>query len=125
MTIFKWFMKASFQWASIHETLKKCVYLVLEKLVNVNVGRFPRIRFTKIIFLETWCLAQIHILSVLSENQGNLTLHSDGTKKHGCSHTTYDIQTGENILVVGMIEIRGADVKSQLDRFQEIVDDIG
>ena len=49
---------------------------------------------------------------MLSEIQGNLTLHSDGTSKHGRSYTTYDIQAGEDVLVVGMREIRGADVQS-------------
>ena len=39
-------------------------------------------------FLEKWPLAQIHVVSVLSQNQGNLTLHSDKTTYD----TTYPTQ---------------------------------
>ena len=76
-------------------------------------------------FLEARCLVQIHVASVLSENQSNLTLHSDGTSKHGRSYATYDIQAGEDVLVVGMREIGGADAQSQLDLFQELLDEVG
>ena len=76
-------------------------------------------------FLEARCLAQIHVASVLCEYQGNLTLHSDGTSKHGRSYTTYDIQVGEDVLVVGMREIGGVDAQSQLDLFQEVLDEVG
>ena len=54
-------------------------------------------------------MAQIHAASVLSQNQGNLTLHSDGTSKHGHSYTTYNIHTSEDVLVAGMREIGRAD----------------
>ena len=40
-------------------------------------------------FLEARYLAQIHVASVLSENQDNSTLHSDGNSKHRCTYTTY------------------------------------
>ena len=76
-------------------------------------------------FLEGRCLAQIHVASVLSENQGNITMHSDRTSKHGRSYTTYDIQAGEDVLVVGMRQIGGADAQSQLDLFQEVLDEVG
>ena len=105
--------------------IEKCVCLVLEKLAKVKVGRLPKVTFTKNMFLEARCLGQIHVASVLSKNQGNLTLHSDGTSKHGHSNTTYDIQTGKGILVVGMTEIGGADAQSQLDLFQEVLDEVG
>ena len=68
--------------------VENCVRLVLEKLAKVKVGRLPKVTFTKNMFLEARRLAQIHVASVLSENQGNLTLHSDGTSKHGRSYTT-------------------------------------
>ena len=68
--------------------VEKCVRLVLEKLSTVKVGRAPKVTFPKTMFLETRCLAQIHVTSMLSENQSNLTLHSDGTSKHGCSYAT-------------------------------------
>ena len=76
-------------------------------------------------FLEARCLAEVHVASVLSENQGNLTLHSNGTSKHGSSYTTHDVQTGEDILVAGMREIKAADAQSQLDLFQEVIDEVG
>ena len=60
-------------------------------------------------FAEARCLAQIHAASVLSLNQGNLTLHSDGTSKHGHSYTTYNIHTSQDVLVAGMREIGRAD----------------
>ena len=68
--------------------VEKCVRLVLEKLSTVKVGRAPKVTFPKTMFLETRCLAQIHVTSMLSENQSNLTLHSDGTSKHGRSYAT-------------------------------------
>ena len=36
-----------------------------------------------------------------------------------------DIQAAEDILVVGMREIGGADAQSQLDLFQELLDEVG
>ena len=62
-------------------------------------------------------MAQIHAASVLSQNQGNLTLHSDGTSKHGHSYTTYNIHTSEDVLVAGMRETGRADALSQLNLF--------
>ena len=56
------------------QNIEKCVCLVLGKLAKIKVGRLPKIAFTKNIFLEARCLAQIHVASVLSENQGNLTI---------------------------------------------------
>ena len=76
-------------------------------------------------FLEGRCLAQIHVASVLFENQGNITLHFDRTSKHGRSYTAYDIQAGEDVLVVGMRQIGGTDAQSQLDLFQEVLDEVG
>ena len=70
-------------------------------------------------------MAQVHVASVLSEYQGNLTLHSDGASKHGRFYTTHDIQTGENFLVAGMKEMGAADAQSQLDLFQEVIDEVG
>ena len=104
--------------------VEKCVRLVLEKLAKVKAGRLPKVTFTKNMFLEARHLVQIHVASVLSENQGNLTLHSDGTSKHGRSYTTYNIQAGEDILVVGMRDI-GADAQCQLDLFQDVLDEVG
>ena len=105
--------------------VEKCVCLILENLTKVKVGRVPEKTFTKNVFLEARCLAQIHVASVLSKNQGNLALHSDGTTKHGRPYTTYDIQSGKDFLVVGMREIGGADALRQLDLCQEFLDEVG
>ena len=105
--------------------VEKCVCLILENLAKVKVGRLPEKTFTKNVFLEATCLAQIHVASVLSKNQGNLALHSDGTTKHGRLYTTYDVQSGEDVLVAGMREIGGADALSQLDLFHEYLDEVG
>ena len=43
----------------------------------------------------------------------NLTLHSGGTFKHGHSYTTLDVKKEDDVLVVGLREVRGADVQSQ------------
>ena len=105
--------------------IEKCVRFVLEKLAKVKVGRLPKVTFAKNMFLEARCLAQIHVASVLSINQGNLTLHSDGTSKHGRSDTTYDTQTGEDLFVLGMREVGRANAQSQRDLFQELLDEVG
>ena len=64
------------------QNIEKCVRLILEKLANVEVGRFPKVTFAKDMFLEARVLFQIPLASVLTENTGdNLTLHSDGSYK--------------------------------------------
>ena len=53
-----------------------------------------------------------------------MTLHSDGTTKHGCSYSTFDLVNQEGkLLVCGLGEVGAADAKSQLDLFCEILDD--
>ena len=52
-----------------------------------------------------------------------MTLHSDGTTKHGCSYTTFDLVNQEGkLLVCGLWEAGAADAQSQLDLFCEIFD---
>ena len=46
-------------------------------------------------------------------------MHSDGTSKHVHSYTTFDVNTGEQMLVVGLWKVGGADAQSQLDFFEE------
>ena len=54
-----------------------------------------------------------------------MTLHSDGTTKHGCSYTTFDLVNQEGkLLVCGLWEVRATDAQSQLDLFCEILDDV-
>ena len=105
--------------------IEKCVRLILEKLANVEVGRLPKVTFAKDMFLEARALSQIQLASVLAENtDDNLTLHSDGTSKHGHSYTTLDVKKGDDVLVVGLREVGGADAQSQLDLFKEVLDEI-
>ena len=54
-----------------------------------------------------------------------MTLHSDGTTKHGSSYTTFDVINEQGkLLVYGLQEVGAADVQSQLDLFCEILDDV-
>ena len=69
MMIFEWFMKTSVQWAQSQESLKKCVFLVLEKLQQNKIARLARVTFTKSMFVERWCLAQIHVASLSCEKR--------------------------------------------------------
>ena len=72
--------------------LKKEMF-ILEKLANVEVGRWPKVTFVKDMFLEGRALSQIQLLSVLTENNDdNLTLHSNAISKHGHSYTTLDVK---------------------------------
>ena len=97
----------------------------MEKLANVEVGRLPKVTFAKDMFLEARALSQIQLASVLAENtDDNLTLHSDGTSKHGHSYTTLDVKKGDDVLVMGLREVGGADAQSQLDLFKEVLDEI-
>ena len=105
--------------------IEKSVRLILEKLAKVEVGRLPKVTFAKDMFLEARALSQIQLASVLTENTDeNLTLHSDGTSKHGHSYTTLDVKKGDEVLVVGLREVGGADAQSQLDLFKEVLDEI-
>ena len=69
-------------------------------------------------------MAQYQIASELSAGScANMTLHSDGTTKHGCSYTTFDLVNQEGkLLVCGLWEVGAADAQSQLDLFCEIFD---
>ena len=54
-----------------------------------------------------------------------MTLHSDGTTKHGHSYTTFDLVNKEGkLLVCGLREVGAADAQSQLDLFLEILNDV-
>ena len=80
--------------------------LILEKLANVEVGRLIKVTFAKNMFLETRVLSQIQLVSILTENtDDNLTLHSDGTSKHGHFYTTLDVKKGDNVIVLGLREV--------------------
>ena len=49
-------------------------------------------------------------------------MHSYGIDKHGRSYT---IQTDKDVLVTEMREMGGADAQSQLDLFQEVLNEVG
>ena len=105
--------------------IEKRVRLILEKLANAEVGRLPKVTFAKDMFLETRVLSQIQLVSVLTENTDeNLTLYSDGTSKHWHSYTTLDVKKGDNVIIVGLREVGGADAQSQLGLFKEVLDEI-
>ena len=70
-------------------------------------------------------VAQYQIASELSGNCTNMTLHSDGTTKHGHSYTTFDVINEQGkLLVCGLWEVRAVDAQSQLDSFCEMLDDV-
>ena len=49
-------------------------------------------------------------------------MHSYGIDKHGRSYT---IQTDKDVLVTEMREMGGDDAQSQLDLFQEVLNEVG
>ena len=101
--------------------VERCVKLVLEKLAKAEVERLPKGTFAKDMFLEARGLAQIHVATKLLDSKENpLTLYSDGTSKHCHFYTTFDVQSGEE--VVGLREVGGADAQSQLDLFREVLE---
>ena len=105
---------------------ERCVRLNFKKLAEAKVGRLPKVTFAKDMFLEARGLAQIHVATTLLDIKENpLTLYSDGTSKHGHSCTTFDVQSGEEVFVVGLREVGGADAQSQLDLFKEVLEDVG
>ena len=54
-----------------------------------------------------------------------MTLHSNGTSKHGRSYTTFDVINEQSkLLVCGLQEVGAADAQSQLDLLYEILDDV-
>ena len=54
-----------------------------------------------------------------------MTLHSDGTIKHGHSYTTFGMVNQEGkLLIRGLWEIGAADAQSQLDLLCEILDNV-
>ena len=95
--------------------VERYVGLVPEKLANANVGRLPKVTFAKDMFLEARGLAQIHVITNLLDSKENpWTLYSDGASKHGHSYTTFDVQSGEEVFVVGLREVGGADAQVSL-----------
>ena len=75
--------------------------------------------------IELKGMAQYQIASELSGSCNNITLHSDGTTKHGPSYTTFDVINEQGkLLVCGPREVWAADAQSQLDLFCEILDDV-
>ena len=54
-----------------------------------------------------------------------MTLHSDDATKFGRSYTTFDVQkSGGQLLVVGMREVGAADAQTQLNLFQEMLEEV-
>ena len=106
--------------------VERYVRLVLEKLAEAKVGRLPKVTFAKDMFLEARGLAQIHVATKLLDSKENpLTLYSDGTSEHGHSYTTFDVQSGKEVFVVGLREVGGAYARGQLSLFKEVLEDVG
>ena len=72
--------------------------------------------------IESRGVAHYQIASELSSGSSNtMTLHSDGTTKHGRSYTTFDVINKQGkLLVCGLREVGAAD--AQLDLFFQILD---
>ena len=106
--------------------VKKVVGVVLTQIARIQVDRLPKSIFAKDMAIESRGVAQYQIASKLSAGScTNMTLHSDGTTKHGRSYTTFDLVNQEGKLhVCGLREVGAADAQSQLELFCEILDDV-
>ena len=102
--------------------VERCVRLVLEKLAEAKVGRLPKVTFAKDMFLEARGLAQIHVVKVTGQQRESI--YSDGTSKNGHSYTTFDVQSGEDVFIVGLREVGGADAQTHLDLFKDVLEDV-
>ena len=105
--------------------VNKVVDIVLTQIAGIQVDRLPKSTFAKDMAIESRGVAQYQIASELSRNCANMTLHSDGTTKHGHSYTTFDVINEQGkLLVCGLWEVGAADAQSQLDLFSEILDNV-
>ena len=106
--------------------VQKVVDIVLTQISGIQVDRLPKSTFAKDMAVESRRVAQYKIASELSAGScTNMTLHSDGTTKHGRSFTTFDLVNQEGkLLVCGLREVRATDAQSQLDLFCEILEDV-
>ena len=78
------------------------VMLVLEKLDKAKVGKLPKVTIAKDMFLEARGLAQIHeATKILDRKRNPLTLYSDDHTKYCHSYTTFDVQCGGEVFIVG------------------------
>ena len=78
------------------------VRFVLEKLDKAKVGRLPKVTIAKDMFLEARVLTQIHVATkILDRKQNPLTLYSDYHTKYCHSYTTFDVQCGGEVFIVG------------------------
>ena len=104
----------------------KVVDIVLTQIAGIQVDRLPKSTFAKDMAIESRGVAQYQIASELSSGScNNMTLHSDGTTKHGCSYTNFDVINKQGkLLVCGLREVGAADAQSQLDLFCEILEDV-
>ena len=100
--------------------------IVLTQIAGIQIDRLPKSTFAKDMAIESRGVAQYQIDSELSAGScNNMTLHSDGTTKHGRSYTTFDLVNKEGkLLVCGLREVGAADAQSQLDLFLEILNDV-
>ena len=68
----------------------KVVDIVLTQISGIQVDGLPKSTFAKDMAIESSVMAQYQIASGLSAGScTNMTLHSNGTTKHGHSYTTY------------------------------------
>ena len=89
----------------------KVVDIVLTQISGIQVDRLPKSTFAKDITIESrgWHSTRL-IASELSGNCTNMTLHSDGTTKHGRSYTIFDVINEQGkLLVCGLQEVGAAD----------------
>ena len=95
--------------------VNKVVDIVLTQIAGIQLDGLPNSTFAKDMAIELRGLAQYQIVSELSGSCTNMTLHSDGATKHGCSYTAFDVINEQGkLLVCGLREVGAADAQSQL-----------
>ena len=106
--------------------VKKVADIVLTQVAEIQVDRLPKSTFAKDMAIESRGVVQYQIASELSSGScSNMTLHLDGTTKHGGFYTTFGMVNQEvKLLICGLWEAGAADAQSQLDLFCEILDDV-
>ena len=96
---------------------------VLKNIAGFEVDRLPQPGTLVRMYAEMKGLAYQQVAEELSE-QGNLTLHSDGTSKFGQHYGSFQISVEGSAYTLGLSEMLTGSAEKTLDTLKQILDDI-
>lgn len=92
-------------------------------MVGKKVGRLPSVAMLSGLLVDLKQISSYHAAEAISHAE-NTTLHSDGTTKFGDKFGSFQIAADEQVVSVGVVDMKCGTSEHILEKFKQVLSDI-